>query len=734
MFLACVIGRRGIDNTASSLYPCQKHYLRVYNQLAVMSDINQNHPASPGPEKIEPIAFRSSPPGLGGPSRHPALRWLFFAATALVAMGLALTLWFMFTARQVTITITPSPDKVAVTGGMVTPNLGDRYLLRPGTYTVRAEKACFTPLAESFIVGRDGAQRFAFELRQSPGMVSVRAHEKDKAEKNILAQVLIDGKAVGSAPISQLAVEAGRRQLTVLADRYQPHRRELTIKGCEKQDLQVALTPNWAEVYINAVPGGELIMDDQPMGRTPLEIKPLAGTHRLLIQEEGYKPWEQEISVAAGETLAIEDIHLAPLDGELKITSAPTGATVMIGDRFAGQTPLTVRLTPNQEHVLNFSKAGFTNVQRSVTIGSKEMQTLNVRLTAKKGVIAFHLHPSGAKLYINGEDMGSVPKHLELPALPHQMEFRLEGYYPYKTHITPAPGRVKQLKVSLKPRGTTITPNTTHYKAGNEYPFVLIHPRPFTMGSSRREQGRRSNETLRQVQLTRSFLMGSREVANKEFRAFKGSHDSGAVKSHSLNRDDQPVVQVTWQEAAAFCNWLSDRDKLPAAYVRQDKKLVMATPLTTGYRLPTEAEWEYCARFDGKQATRRYPWGNSFPPGENSGNFGDESAKNLISRYIEGYNDEYVVTAPPAGFPANALGLFDMGGNVAEWCHDVYVISGGSPGKLFVDPTGPPTGELWIIKGSGWRDSSISELRSAYRGYGNSKRDDVGFRVCRYAQ
>ena len=699
-----------------------------------MNATNENQPVVPGPEKIEPIAFRSSSPGRGGPSRHPALRWLFFAAAALVAIGLALTLWFVFTARQVTITITPSPDRVAVTGGMFTPKIGNQYVLRPGTYTVRAEKECYTPLAESFTVGSDGAQRFAFELKQSPGMVSVRVHEEDEAEKVIQARVLIDGQAVGSTPISQLAVEPGRRQLAVLADRYQPHQRELTIEGCEEQDLQVALTPDWAEVHISAIPGGEVIMDDRPMGRTPLDIKPLAGTHHLLIREEGYKPWEREITVAAGDILAIEDIRLAPLDGELKITSAPTGATVMIGDRFVGQTPLTVSLAPNQEHLLNFSKAGFANVQRTVTIGSKETKTLNVRLAAKKGIITFSLHPSDARLYINGKAMGPAPKRLELPALAHKMEFRLEGYHPHKTRITPTPGMVKQVKVSLKPRVTTITPDTTHYKAGNGYPLILIHPRPFTMGSSRREQGRRSNETLRQVRLTRPFLMGSREVTNKEFRAFKGSHDSGAFKSHSLNRGDQPVVRVTWQEAAEFCNWLSAKDKLPAAYVRQGKKLVMATPLTMGYRLPTEAEWEYCARFDGKQATARYPWRGSFPPGKNSGNFGDESAKNLISRYIEGYNDKHVVTAPPAGFPANALGLFDMGGNVAEWCHDVYVISGGSPGKLFIDPTGPPTGELWVIKGSGWRDSSISELRSAYRGYGNAKRDDAGFRVCRYAR
>jgi formylglycine-generating enzyme required for sulfatase activity len=270
--------------------------------------------------------------------------------------------------------------------------------------------------------------------------------------------------------------------------------------------------------------------------------------------------------------------------------------------------------------------------------------------------------------------------------------------------------------------------------AQNGYTLKLIRPEPFTMGSSRREQGRRSNETLRKITLQRPFYMGEREVTNKAFENFLASHSSGAFKGQQLSSDDHPVVQVTWEQAALFCNWLSAQASLPAAYVKKGDRLVATEPIGTGYRLPTEAEWEYCARFTKNGADLKYPWGNQFPPSPASGNYADISAKKLLPAYIENYNDGYPVTAPAAKFKANDLGLYDLGGNVAEWCHDFYTIYPYNTHKADIDPTGPPEGKHHVIKGSSWKDASMSKLRIAYRDYSDAKRPDVGFRVCRYAE
>ena len=264
--------------------------------------------------------------------------------------------------------------------------------------------------------------------------------------------------------------------------------------------------------------------------------------------------------------------------------------------------------------------------------------------------------------------------------------------------------------------------------------MARVRPAVFTMGSSRREQGRRSNETLREIVLKRPFYMGVSEVTNGEFRNFLAKHNSGSLKSWNLNERKLPVVQISWNEAALFCNWLSEKDNLPQVYHKKGEILVAQEPLSTGYRLPTEAEWEYCVRFSNNKATLVFPWGNTFPPKVKSLNIADLSAKNLLPNYLDNYDDSYPVTAHPASFKANALGLFDFGGNTSEWCHDYYSIYSYSPDKSYQDPTGPQQGNHHLVRGSSWRDASISSLRSAYRDYSSDKHDYVGFRICRYAE
>jgi formylglycine-generating enzyme required for sulfatase activity len=256
----------------------------------------------------------------------------------------------------------------------------------------------------------------------------------------------------------------------------------------------------------------------------------------------------------------------------------------------------------------------------------------------------------------------------------------------------------------------------------------------FTMGSPRREPGRRSNEAERQVELRRPFYIGRFQVTNREYREFKADHLSGIFKDETLDLERQPVARVSWQEAAAFCNWLSQRDKLPPAYVRSGDSLELAEPVTTGYRLPTEAEWEFAGRFDGARATRKYPWGNDLPVPARAGNWADASAIYLVPVTISGFDDGYRVAAPVGSFAASPLGLHDLGGNVLEWTTDRYSIYVVGPDFLSVDPVGPKTGDNYVIRGASWMTGKVAELRLAVRDPGNAARPDLGFRIARYAE
>ena len=159
-------------------------------------------------------------------------------------------------------------------------------------------------------------------------------------------------------------------------------------------------------------------------------------------------------------------------------------------------------------------------------------------------------------------------------------------------------------------------------------------------------------------------------------------------------------------------------------------------PATTGYRLPSEAEWEWSARFVGGQngAGQRYPWGSGFPPPPRSGNYADKLADGLAPNLLPGYEDGYPVAAPVGSFEPNALGLFDLGGNVAEWVHDFYDGSLPIDPPEAADPFGPAGGAEHVIRGSSWMHGRLVELRLAYRDVGREPRADVGFRVARYAE
>ena len=233
--------------------------------------------------------------------------------------------------------------------------------------------------------------------------------------------------------------------------------------------------------------------------------------------------------------------------------------------------------------------------------------------------------------------------------------------------------------------------------------------------------------------MSRMFYLGTREVTNAEYRKFVPDHDSGKFQDHSLNEDDQPAVNLTWEQAALYCNWLSQQERLPPFYRTERGKVIGIDPAAIGYRLATEAEWEWAARQVGDVQVDelRFPWGANLPPPDRYGNFADRSVANIVGRIIFGYNDNHIVAAPVGTFAASPIGVFDLSGNVAEWVNDFHEIPAPDPVS---DPLGPATGQYHVIRGSSWMHGTITELRISFRDYGNGARQDLGFRIARFAE
>jgi hypothetical protein len=163
---------------------------------------------------------------------------------------------------------------------------------------------------------------------------------------------------------------------------------------------------------------------------------------------------------------------------------------------------------------------------------------------------------------------------------------------------------------------------------------------------------------------------------------------------------DHPVTMVSWDEAQAFCEWLTRKE-------RTESKLAAAQL----YRLPTDLEWSAAVGLGNESGSTPeerdekvpgvYPWGRAWPPPRGSGNFADESAKARFTDFtiIEGYRDGFATTAPVGSFPPNQFGLYDLSGNVWEWCEDLYKSS-----------------EKWrVLRGGSWSDNDPRGLLSSYR-------------------
>ena len=272
------------------------------------------------------------------------------------------------------------------------------------------------------------------------------------------------------------------------------------------------------------------------------------------------------------------------------------------------------------------------------------------------------------------------------------------------------------------------------YAQKNSIPYpdnmVRINGGTFMMGSPANEVRRDYDEEQYQVTLS-GFYMGKYEVTQKEYREVMGTNPS------AYKGDKMPVIDVSWYDAVEYCNKRSLKEGLTPAYTidknRRDPNnksadendnirwLVTWNQNANGYRLPTEAEWEYACR-----AGTTTPFSTGITITTSQANYDGNYP------YNSNVKGEYRREMTPVGsFEPNAWGLYDMHGNVWEWCWDWYSSESYSLGAQ-TDPRGPSSGSSRVARGGSWYDTAYY-LRSAIRYCGAPARwtHSLGFRLVR---
>ena len=491
------------------------------------------------------------------------------------------------------------------------------------------------------------------------------------------------------------------------------------------------LKPAFGTLKIDSKPqGATVLIAGSEVGKTPYANAQMpSGQQLIAVRLELYESVEELVEVK-DELITEKNYPLQGAFGILAVNSDPAGASILIGGKDSGATPLELKLAPGK-YPVKINKEGYFAKDFNVTVAKGQKASITAaqaKLLMMICTLNIFVEPPepGAKVYLDGVEKGTAPLTLEnMPAgkraimvkgtkgeKSETIDCKSDENKTVKLDISqpssPSVGRSYPHSTPSVPAGPWV-PGTyqiqeTHPLGTKGGAMVFVPAGKFWMGCNARVDNEcNPNDSYYHKVYLDAYYVDKYEVTQGDYdQCLQAGKCTENNKHYGFTGPQQPVVGVDWNDAKSYCEW-------------------------AGKRLPTEAEWEKAARgTDG----RKYPWGNQF----------DGTKLNFCDKNCEKYwanksvDDGYEKTAPVGSYPAGAspYGALDLAGNVSEWVADWYehYYYSNSPDR---NPNGPASGTVHVIRGGSWaNDAILGGPRASFRSYPSVNMDNtIGFRCVR---
>jgi formylglycine-generating enzyme required for sulfatase activity len=649
------------------------------------------------------------------------LKGSLFIGLIVLPAALLLTLWLAFS-KGYNIEVKPQQARQAAIFDIAA---GIGWFYEDKLYILGSEAAFTTTstgyIAHTEVLNKASEPSIEIVLKPKPGLVFASTVPE-------VAEIswFVDGQLVAVDKSLWAKVTPGKHRIALDSPYHERLSKSFDIGKGEQKRWKFDLTPVQGQITINSRPqGASVLLNGNVVGNTPLNISREGEQYQLLISKPGYEDTEEVVALTNTSLLVERDYHLVAKKGFVSFALEPSGGQLLVNGRQVSD-PARVGLAANQQHKILYQRSGYYSYQHDLSVEPGSEQNIPIKLKREFGQVILKATPD-ALVIVNGKPLGNSPQQVRLPAVSHKVEFKKPGYRSVVRTITPSGKNTtlidEQLLTEYDARRKEGKP-TEAQKLGIK--MANFRPDQVTLGTQANEKGRRRNEFLRTVKFTRPLAVSRHEISETQFAAFSGV--SGA-KSGTSNL---PVSNISWTEAVLFCNWLSEKEGLLSFYKLSGGRYQGINKQSKGYRLPSEAEWEWLAKRSRRSVGTRYVWGNMNRVPDKAGNFSDESAKDNNPIFLKGYEDGHEGKAPVGSFDPDRIGLFDLAGNVSEWVHDIYTNIPPASTEVLRDSLGPEKGNGHLYKGGSYNTGRIKELRAAWRESSAAKADIIGFRIARY--